>query len=216
MPNKRKMVRRFSMQVIVAHWLNAAAYFILALTGASLYSGWFDWVIVLFGGPANTRLVHRIFAVVLMLPILYMLVADPKSFFHWIKQAFTWKKHDLAFFIHFPKEFFGGHSKGMPKQDFFNAGEKLNSLLTMFTLAILTISGTFMWFHDDFPREMVQWAYFFHDFGFGIGGAVIIGHIFLSTGHPGSKIAMEGMTTGKVPIEYAKDHHENWYDELKA
>ncbi len=45
--------------------------------------------------------------------------------------------------------------------------------------------------------------------------AVIIGHIYLSVGHPASRPSFMGMTKGVVPESYAKAHHGRWYDELK-
>ncbi len=209
-----KMVKRFSKHVIFAHWLNALAFFVLYLTGLPLYTEFFDWLYVVFGSPAGARLVHRVAAVFFILPVVYILFADPKSFIHWMKQIFSWKKHDFQFFLHFPKEFFGGHAK-IPKQDFYNAGEKLNSLLTILTAVMLIGSGLVMWFPQYFPQGLVMWAYPLHNIGLGLSTAVVVGHIYLSVGHPGSRASFRGMTKGDIPEEYARNHHGRWYDKLK-
>lgn len=216
MSSNQKMVKRFSKWVIVAHWTNAFAFFALYITALPLYTDFFSWMYPIFGGPENLRLFHRIFAVLFILPPLVMMLVDPKSFFHWIKQTLTWRKNDLAFFTKFPKEFFGGHVKDMPKQDFYNAGEKLNSILTIFSAILLIGSGVVMWFASSFPIGLVLWAYPIHNIAFGLSIAVVVGHIFLSVGHPNSKVSMQGMTKGDVPVKYAKEHHEAWYDELVA
>lgn len=208
-----KKVRRFSKPIIIAHWTNAFAFFMLYLTGLPLYTEFFDWLYVVFGGPAGARLVHRIAGVTFVIPVLFVLLTDPKGFFHWIKQMFTWKKHDFQFFLEFPKEFFGKHAN-VPKQDFYNAGEKINSLLTILTAIMLIGSGFIMWFPKFFPSTMVMWAYPIHNLGFGLSAAVVVGHIYLSVGHPNSRPSMEGITKGNVDIEYAKEHHGRWYDEL--
>ncbi|MFE8701919.1 formate dehydrogenase subunit gamma [Cytobacillus sp. FJAT-54145] len=211
---KQKMVKRFSKPVIIAHWVNALAFFVLYISALPMYTEFFDWLYVLFGGPEGARLVHRIFAVIFILPIVFILIADPKSFFHWIKQIFTWRKDDIEFLKAFPKEFFGGHPK-TPKQDFYNAGEKVNSLLIIVTTVMLIASGVIMWFPQFFPQGAVMWAYPIHNIGLGLSAAVVVGHIYLSIGHPGSKAAFRGMVKGDIPEDFAKAHHGRWYDELQ-
>lgn len=216
MSNKQQTVKRFSKWVIIAHWTNALAFFALYITALPLYTDFFNWMYSIFGGPENLRLLHRIFAVMFVLPPILVLIFDPKSLFHWIKQTLTWTKNDIMFFVKFPKEFFGGHVKDMPKQDFFNAGEKLNSVLTIACAFLLIASGVVMWMPEWFSTGVIQWAYVLHNVGFGLSAAVVVGHIFLSIGHPNSKVSMQGMTKGDVPVSYAKEHHGKWYDELVA
>lgn len=211
-PNE-KMVKRFTKPTIIAHWMNALAFFMLYLSALPMYTETFDWVYKVFGGPENARLAHRIFGVMFIIPTFYMLIADPKSFWHWIKQCFTWKKHDFQFFLGFPKEFFVGKGK-VPKQDFYNAGEKINSLLQIFAAIFIIASGLIMWFASHFPYVVVTWAYPIHNIAVGLATAVFMGHLFLSAFHPNSKVSMRGITKGDVPLSYAKEHHGRWYDEL--
>ncbi|WP_153125557.1 formate dehydrogenase subunit gamma [Peribacillus tepidiphilus] len=211
----KKMVKRFSKPVIIAHWTNALAFFMLYVSGLPMYTEFFDWLYVLFGGPENARLVHRIFGVLFILPVIFILLVDPKSFIHWIKQIFSWKAHDFQFFKEFPKEFFGKHAD-IPKQDFYNAGEKLNSLLTILCTVMLVSSGLVMWFPHLFAQGVVMWAYPIHNIGLGLSMAVIVGHIYLSVGHPGSRPAMRGMLKGEVDEDFARAHHGRWMDELDA
>ncbi|MCD8510402.1 MAG: cytochrome b/b6 domain-containing protein [Bacillus sp. (in: Bacteria)] len=102
----------------------------------------------------------------------------------------------------------------MPKQDFYNAGEKLNSMISIITTLALIVTGFIMWFPGAFSQGVIQWAMPIHAIAFGVAAAVIVAHIFLSIGHPNSKISIRGMIKGDVPVRYAKEHHEKWYDEL--
>lgn len=208
-----KRVKRFSKTAIFIHWLNALAFLGLYLTGLPLYTEYFHWLYVILGGPEMAMILHRVFAVVFMLPFFIAIVFDRASMFHWFKQMFTWRKRDFQFFLPFAKEFFGLHSK-VPKQDFYNAGEKVNSLLQLAMAVTLVFSGLILWFDGFFSTAVIQWAFVFHNIGFSLAAAVIIGHVYLSVGHPNSKVSMEGITKGDVPIEYAEDHHGIWYDEL--
>ena len=80
---------------------------------------------------------------------------------------------------------------------------------------MLVISGFIMWLPDFFPQFLVRWAYPMHNIGFGLAAAVVIGHIYLSIGHPNSRVSMQGMTKGYVPEWYAEEHHGQWYEDLK-
>lgn len=207
-----KTVKRFNKGFILAHWLNAAAFLMLYVTGLPLYTDFFDWLYVVFGEPENARLVHRISAVCFMLPIPLMIIFDFAGFKNWMKNLFSWKKHDLVYFKEFPKEFFGRKSN-MPKQDFFNAGEKLNSWVMIITGIMLIGSGLIMWMPDKFSKTLVTWAYPIHNIGLGLAAAVVIAHIFMSVYL--FRASLRGMTKGDVDVEYVKDHHGRWYDELK-
>lgn len=208
-----KYVKRFTKPVIVAHWVNALAFIMLYISALPMYTDFFDWMFPLFGGPETLRIVHRVFAVLFILPLFILLLFDPKSFGAWIKQITSWKKHDFKFFAAFPKEVLTGHAD-VPKQDFLNAGEKLNSLLTIITAILLICSGLVMWFPEFFSYSIVQWMYPIHNIGLGLSTAVVIGHIYLSIGHPNSRPSIRGMIKGDVDIKYAEAHHGRWYDEL--
>src|SRR3954469_20718206 len=117
-------VRRFSKAFVWAHGVNAISFFLLYITALPMYTEFFDWLYPVLGGPANARLLHRIFAVIFCTPTVIYLIFDPKGFFRWMKELVTWKKRDLEFFTEFVKELFGFNFKHI-RQSFFNAGEKI-------------------------------------------------------------------------------------------
>ncbi len=207
---KTRLIKRFSKAIIFVHWLNASCFFLLYLSGLPLYTDWFNFLYVFFGGPENARLIHRVAAIGLCLPVIIVLFTDPKGFFYWIKTICTWSKRDIQFIITFPKEFFGRNPK-MPPQDYYNGGEKINSILIILCTALLIASGFVMWFPEVFPQALVRWAYPIHNIGFGLAAAVIVGHIFLAAVHPNSRVSLQGMKTGYIPEWYAEEHHGQWY-----
>lgn len=113
----------------------------------------------------------------------------------------------------FPKEFFTGIAK-VPKQDFLNGGEIINSILQMIMWLMLVISGIVMWFPQYFGQGIVFIAYPTHNIALGLAIAVVVGYIYLSIGHPNSNASISGMINGKVSAVYAKEHHVRWYDEV--
>ena len=208
-----KTIFRFSKYIRIAHWTNATAVFMLFITALPLYTDTFKWVGSIFGGTSNAIVVHKIFAVIFLLPTLFILFTDPKGFINWTKQIISWKSYDFQFFTEFPKEFFGLKAK-VPKQGFFNAGQKVNSMLTILAAVLMVTSGFLMWFPELFSKELVRWAYPVHDGAAALMIAVAIGHIYLSVGHPDSRPSLKGMTRGHVDASYAKAHHGRWYDEV--
>lgn len=205
-------VRRFSKAFVWAHAVNAISFFALYITALPMYTDFFNWLYPVLGGPAQARLLHRIFAVIFVTPTIIFVLFDPKGFMNWMKELITWKKRDLQFFTEFVKELFGFNFKHV-RQTFFNAGEKINSILQIVSAIIIIASGVTMWFPQFFPREVVQWGYFFHNVGFGIAIAVIVGHIYLSVVHKNSRPGYSGVISGEVPAWWANDHYTEWYEE---
>lgn len=208
-----KMVKRFSIHFRIAHWAIAISFLMLYITGLPMYTQFFDWLYPVFGGPAGARQVHRIMAVVFISVPIYLLIFDHRSLFHWLKQCFTWRSRDTKMVTAFPKEFFTGSTE-VPKQDFYNGGEKINSLLQMGMWVMLVSSGLVMWMPQYFSYGIISWAYPIHNIGLGLAIAVVVGHIYLSVGHPNSRASISGMIKGEVPAEYARAHHGKWYDEI--
>jgi formate dehydrogenase subunit gamma len=212
LPKADVKVRRFSKTFVWAHAINGIAFFALYITALPMYTEFFDWLYPVLGGPEGARLLHRIFAVIFCTPTIIYLIFDRQGFFRWMKELVTWKKRDLEFFTEFVKELFGFNFKHV-RQTFFNAGEKINSIIQIFCAILVIASGFTMWFPQFFPRALVQWGYFLHNVGFGLGIAVIVGHVYLSVVHKNSRPGYSGVVTGKVPAWWAKGHYADWYDE---
>ena len=214
---KRKIkdgkVKRFTIHFQIFHWGFAGAYFVLYLSGLAMYTEFFDWLYILFGGPAMARIIHRVAAVIFILMPIYMLVFDRKSMSLWLRNAFKWGKHDIKYLMNFPFDMFGFKTKN-PPQDFISGGEKLNSLMQIATFFMFVGSGIVMWFPGYFPGWVIDWSYPMHNIALGLSLMVVVGHIYLSSANPSSKASLEGMTTGWVSEDYAKHHHTNWYNDI--
>jgi formate dehydrogenase subunit gamma len=208
-------VRRFSKAFVWAHAVNAISFFALYITALPMYTEFFDWLYPVLGGPEGARLLHRIFAVAFVTPTFIWVIFDFKGFKLWMKELVTWKKRDLEFFTEFVKELFGFNFKHI-RQTFFNAGEKINSIIQIFTAILIIGSGIPMWFPEFFPRALVQWGYLLHNVGFGLAIAVVVGHVYLSVIHKNSKPGYTGVITGEVPAWWAQEHYPDWYDEEVA
>jgi formate dehydrogenase subunit gamma len=98
----------------------------------------------------------------------------------------------------------------------FNAGEKaLFWGLVCFFSVVLCVSGVVLLFPNfDQGRSLMQTANVVHVVCALLAIAMACFHIFLGT--IGMKGAYDAMHTGYVDETWAKEHHEIWYDEVKA
>jgi formate dehydrogenase subunit gamma len=98
----------------------------------------------------------------------------------------------------------------------FNAGEKGWFWLSVVCLGtVMGVTGLIMLFPNfEQVRATMQQANIVH----GVGGVLFIAmsfaHIYLGT--IGTEGAYQGMRTGYVDEEWAKEHHELWYDDVKS
>ncbi len=209
-----KRIKRFNVAERVAHWSQAFAFVVLFLTGAGLIFQFFgDFLGV--EGLRRAGLLHRVIGIsfpVIVLAVLVLLT--PKTTREWLKSLVSWNKDDIRFLMLFPKEFFGGHVK-LPPQGKFNAGEKINSLLVIFSSAIMVITGWMLIFRHLFPAWMVVWIHPVHAGTALLLAAVILAHAYLGLGHPSSREAMKGMVKGTVSETFAREHHLLWYEQVK-
>ena len=203
------MYLRFTKTARFVHWLYVGCFAVLLMTGLLIFADFFDFLAPLFGGFAGAQLIHRIVAVIFILPAFLFMIFDSRSFFGWLKEVFTWKKEDLGFFVPFVKELLTGKVSAPPPQGFINAGEKINSMATILFTTLIILSGFIIWFPEFFPIALVQWGYAIHAMAVILATIVALVHAYLGTGLWPS--AIKGMMTGYVDEHYARSHHEAWH-----
>ncbi|MBQ7453556.1 MAG: formate dehydrogenase, partial [Selenomonadaceae bacterium] len=127
-------------------------------------------------------------------------------------QAFSFERDDLIFLLKFPLTLFGVEPK-MPKQGFYNGGEKINILLQAEIWFVLVVSGVVMWVGNGVIDNSIRtWMIPLHSIAAGIGFAAALAHIYLAVvQNPDS---LRGMLEGSINARYAVHHHGAWVDEL--
>jgi formate dehydrogenase subunit gamma len=103
--------------------------------------------------------------------------------------------------------------KNIVKSDKFNGGQKLVFWCFSAGLALLFISGLFIWFPGFFGSFAARSGLFIHELTAIFFICAIITHIYLGLiAIPGS---FAGMITGKVKSSWAKFHHGLWLNNIK-
>ncbi|OZI16929.1 formate dehydrogenase subunit gamma [Bordetella genomosp. 7] len=207
-----RKIERFTYFERAAHWVNAAAFVILALSGivmafgrhimlpwmGSALFGWLTWVL-----KTVHNFVGPVFAVSLAVVLLTFVKDNIFRRYDW-----TWLRKG------------GGllRSQHVPAGR-FNAGEKLMFWFGMLALGIIVVaSGLFL---DRvipgslvYTRGNMQIAHMVHAVSVILMMCMIMGHIYLGT--IGMQGAYKAMKTGYVDETWAREHHDVWYEDIKA
>lgn len=202
----RYRIKRFSVLQRYVHWTTAILFVALAITGIVLLFGRYI-VIPVFGpgvGGSLTYVFKRIhdfsgpaFAVSLAVLIVVFMAGNMPKFV------------DLKWLIK-GGGLFGKHAPA----ERYNAGEKGWYWIAAIVGAFVVVSG----FVLDFPnfeqgRNTMIYYHWIHSISAVVIMSVAMGHIYMGT------IAMEGafeaMATGYCDANWAKEHHDLWYEKVK-
>jgi len=202
-----RLIPRFTQMQRVGHWFVAALFILLGLTGLLLLYGRYGLPYLIgkegFAVLASAAMqAHNLFGPLFLASLVVL-------FFTFLKGN-IFSKEDIWWMAKLGG-FFGGHASSK----FYNFGEKNWFWMSMSLGFLLSFSGILL----NFPglledRYIQQLAHISHAIAAIIFIAVGLGHIYL--GVFGVEGAVEGMTTGSVDANWAKEHHDLWYEEVMA
>ena len=210
-PKTGRKIERFTPFERSAHWSNAIAFSILAISGVIMAFGKFFALPVvgttLFGWLAYVlKNMHNFAGPVFAVSLIII-------FFTFVRDNLP-GRGDLAWLLKG-----GGLLKGKePPSHRFNAGEKLVFWGGVFVLGIVVVASGFVLDHLVpgliYVRGTMQIAHMVHAVATVLMLAMFFGHIYMGT--VGMEGAYQGMKTGYVDETWAREHHEYWYDDVKA
>ena len=207
-----KMVLRWTKADIWIHWVLAISCMALIFTGLNImlgkhvlqpYVGTGVWGSLIYGSKTIHDYVGPLFIVAWALCVV-----------KWMPMQ-TFKLYDLKWFLVVGGYINFGPFKGKhPDSGFANAGEKMWFwTLTLFGLFI-AVSGIMLVMPAlDLPREASMAALLIHGLSAIIIIAFTIVHIWMATVL--SEGGMECMKSGYCDENWAIQHHNLWYDEIK-
>lgn len=200
-------IKRFSTLQRYIHWTTAILFVALAISGIFIMFGRYIVIPVFgpeFGGPLVYVLkrIHDFcgpaFSISLVLLVIFFMKGNmPKLL-------------DLKWLAKGGGLFGGKHASA----ECYNAGEKGWYWIAAIAGAFVVVSG----FVLDFPnfeqaRNTMSFYHWIHSIGAVVMMSVAMGHIYMGT------VAMEGafeaMATGYCDANWAKEHHDLWYEEMK-
>ncbi|MBI5835991.1 MAG: cytochrome b/b6 domain-containing protein [Candidatus Eisenbacteria bacterium] len=199
-------ILRFLTAERLLHWALAIPFVLLYATALGMA--------VLYAEPSPRHfknafaLLHRGVGVALVvLPPLALLrgIRDWRMHLENMREGWTWRKDDFRWLVLFPRYAMDPRVK-LPEQGKFNAAEKLNFMMVQSTYPFYIVTGILVWL----PGSAAL-AYLAH-LGVAIMGLpLVLGHIFMATVNPETKVGLSGMITGWVDREWARHHYRRWY-----
>ena len=206
-----RAIERFTYFERAAHWSNAIAFVVLAVSGLTMAFGKFILMPVvghtLFGWLTYAlKTAHNfagpLFAVSLVI-VFFTFVRDnapSPADWQWIKRG---------------GGLFGGTEPPSPR---FNAGEKIVFWGGVFFLGVIVVASGLV-LDQLLPglaylRGDMQIAHMVHAIAAVFMMCLFAGHIYIGT--LGMKGAFAAMKTGQVDEGWAEEHHAIWYDDIRS
>ncbi len=195
------MVRRFTRSELAVHWTLAASVLTMIVTGIALGAD---------VGHSAAFPLHVGSLFVLVAGLALAAAAGDRS-------ALRRSARDLSELDRDDRRWLAWAPRGLlrragepPPVGRFNAGQKLNTMLTALLLAASIGSGLYWWarLHGVFANSNVDGA--IHNVA---GVAIIVlvcGHLYMAVINPATRHALRGITTGYVDAEWAAQHHGAW------
>jgi len=207
-PRSGRSIERWTAFERFIHWSTAVLFVIMGITGLSTLYGRLVLIPVLgkdgFAAYASVaKILHNYLGILFVICIAIMVAM-------WMKNN-VFKKVDREWLKSGGGLFGGGHASA----EKVNGGEKLWYWLIASAGIVVCLTGLVM----DFPnfgwgRGTMQLSNLIHAVLALIWIAVAFGHIYIGT--LGTEGSLEAMTTGKVDEEWAKQHHDLWYEEVSG
>jgi formate dehydrogenase subunit gamma len=193
--------RRFSRTERTLHWANAVGFFFLLATGLALY---LPSLAVLVGRRQIIQVVH-FWSGIAWIAVLaaIVLLGDRRGILRTARELDEFDRDDLRWLV----------GRRPAPQGRFNAGQKLNSLLTAAFAVLFLVSGLLLWFGERNTRYRFVSTVLLHDGLMYISLALLAGHLYLAVIHPTTRHALRGITLGTVSEEWAARHHPKWKPE---
>ena len=206
-----RRIERFTYFERAAHWVNAVAFSVLAISGVVMAFGKFFLLPLighaLFGWLTYAlKTAHNFFGPLFAVSLLIVFLVFVRDNFpqrgdlHWLAKG-------------------GGMLSGkeLPSHR-FNAGEKLIFWAGVFLLGIVSVGSGLVLdklLPDlDYLRSDMQVAHMVHAVAAVLIVTVFLIHIYLGT--VGVRGAYRAMRDGWVDDEWAHEHHEHWHRDIEA
>ena len=212
-------IERFGAPTRRLHWTLGILYLLLLLTGVTNF--WpeakafqladtrvFAWLHVVLGWA----LVASIVLVVLPLLSSRSLRSDLRELTRAGLGDYLWLQHAALRAM--------GSPSRAPRSGKFNAGQKLNALVSALLTAGLAGSGVVLGVNyttkSVFDVAFVEDVFPWHTALALLAIPPLLGHLYLALLHPSTREALRGMALGRVRREWARAHHPAWVQEVEA
>lgn len=193
-------VRRFTVSERAVHWIHASVFFSLLATGAILY---FPALSIAVGRRQVVKELHLWSALAWVVAILVVvIVGDRSALRRTLREVDRFDRDDGRWL-----------TLRRAPQGRFNAGQKVNLILTGVLSLLFAISGLLLWLGEQDTRFRLDGSIALHDGATLISLFLLVGHLYLAVIHPSTRHALRGITRGDVREDWAERHHAKWVEQ---
>jgi formate dehydrogenase subunit gamma len=196
---KAGYVKRFSPVERLLHWINAAGFLFLLVTGLILY---LPRLSMLVSRRQLIQSIHFWGGVGWLCALAVVVVLGGRRLLATARELDSFDDDDLRWL-----------RRRKAPQGRFNAGQKINAILTAAFAILFGVSGLLLWFGEQDTRYRFASTVILHDGLMYISLFLLVGHLYLTLIHPATRHSLRGMTLGTVRGEWATRHHAKWRPE---
>ena len=197
----RVYVDRYNTTQRINHWITAALFTLLTLSGLSLFHPSLFFLSNLFGGGQDTRAYHPWFGV-------FLIASFAMLFVRFVRLNVP-NRDDVRWMSKLGNIVQNKHH-GLPELGKYNAGQKMVFWGQSALITVMFVSGIVIWdqyFGKYTTIETKRWALAAHSMAALIAILIIIVHIYAGIWIKGTTRAM---IRGSVTGGWAYRHHRKW------
>ena len=197
-----RRLSRFSRTERTLHWVHASAFLVLFVSGLCLY---LPSLSELIGRRPVIKDIHVYTALIWLAALaLILLAGDRRRLLAAAREIDTFDDDDLAWL-----------RRRRAPQGRFNAGQKINAIVTAALAVLFAITGFFLWYGERDHAFRLQNALLVHDWLMYISFFLLLGHLYLALINPSTRHSLSGMTRGWVREDWALRHHRKWVEQMR-
>jgi formate dehydrogenase subunit gamma len=205
LPNGR--VLRYTYRERMTHWLVAASYIYLLLTGLAFWSPWLYWLAIVLGGATISREIHPWVGLVFVFGVWVMHSMWGRQ----MKETADDKKWWEAIGHYIRNE-----DDQVPSAGRFNAGQKLLFWGFFYNAILLLLTGLVLWLPQHIPWDLHYLrdvCVIVHPICALLTIGLFIIHVYMGTAM--ERGAFGSVIRGDVSRAWAEHYHNEWLQELQ-
>lgn len=195
-------MRRFGRTERALHWVHATGFLAMLATGLILYLPALSELVARRNLVKNVHLVSALGWAVAI--VLVLALGDRR------RLAADWR--EIEAIDRDDRRWLRGRSA---PQGRFNAGQKVNAILTAAFAVLFAVSGFMLWLGERDHRFLLDGTGTVHETLTLVSAGLLAGHLYLALIHPRTRHALRGITLGDVREDWAREHHEKWVEETR-
>jgi formate dehydrogenase subunit gamma len=197
-----RYVKRFTVTERLLHWVHASAFFVLLASGLVLY------LPALSAAVGRRPLIKDIHfwtgvswaGALVAIGVLGMVFDDRRALRETLRELDVFDRDD--------RRFLRGDLRA--PQGRFNAGQKVNAIVTAAFAVLFFTSGMLLWLGERNTDIRLGGTVYLHDVLMYTSVVIVAGHLYLALIRPNTRHSLRGMALGTVREDWARAHHRKW------